>query len=97
MREVFKLRGYALYMEDALVVFQDRKIRRVWFDNEWWFVLEDIVQALADSNDPKQYIQKMKQRDAPLSEGWVQLVHILPVQTRRFLSSSSISAVASGG
>lgn len=66
---------------NALVVFQGSKIRRSWHNNEWWFVLEDIVKVLTDSADPKQYIQKMRQRDEPLSEGWVQLVHTLSVET----------------
>lgn len=67
--------------ESALVVFQDKRIRRTWQEGEWWFSIEDIVYALTDSKDPKQYIQKMKQRDEPLSEGWVQIVHTLPMQT----------------
>lgn len=65
----------------SLVVFQGFKIRRIWNNNEWWFVLEDIVKALTDSRDPKQYIQKMKQRDKPLSKGWVQIVHALAIGT----------------
>lgn len=67
--------------EHKIVVFENKKIRRTWYNNEWWFVLEDIIRALTDSSDPKQYIQKMKQRDEPLSQGWVQLVHTLSVQT----------------
>ncbi len=66
---------------NALVVFQGTKIRRTWHNNEWWFALEDIVKVLTDSVDPKQYIQKMRQRDEPLSKGWVQIVHLLPIQT----------------
>ncbi len=65
----------------ALVVFQDKKIRRVQHNGEWWFVLEDIVAGLTDSRDPKQYIQKMKQRDEPLAEGWVHFVHTLLIET----------------
>ncbi len=67
--------------KDALVVFEGTKIRRTWNNNEWWFVLEDIVYFLTDSSDPKQYIQKMKQRDEPLAKGWVQIVHTLTVDT----------------
>ena len=66
---------------NALAVFQNKQIRRVWHNKEWWFALEDVVQALTDSNDPKQYIQKMKQRDEPLEKGWVQIVHTLPIKT----------------
>ncbi|MDD3159762.1 MAG: Bro-N domain-containing protein [Candidatus ainarchaeum sp.] len=65
----------------ALVVFQDKKIRRTWHNEEWWFVLEDIVFALTDSNDTKQYINRMRQRDEELSKGWIQIVHTLSIQT----------------
>ncbi|MFH1835828.1 MAG: Bro-N domain-containing protein [Methanobacteriota archaeon] len=67
--------------DNSLVVFQGKGIRRVWYDDEWWFVLEDIVSALTDSKDPKQYIKKMRQRDEPLSQGWVQIVPTLSVDT----------------
>lgn len=67
--------------KEALVVFEDKKVRRTWNNDEWWFVLEDIVYVLTDSSDPKQYIQKMKQRDEPLAKGWVQIVHTLALDT----------------
>ena len=66
---------------DALVVFEGQKIRRTWNNDEWWFVLEDIVYILTDSRDPKQYIQKMKRRDEYLAKGWVQIVHTLAINT----------------
>lgn len=37
-----------------LAVFEDKTIRKTWFNDEWWFVIEDIILALIDSNDPKQ-------------------------------------------
>lgn len=40
----------------ALALFEGRHIRRIWFNEEWWFVIEDVVSVLTDSNDPKQYI-----------------------------------------
>jgi len=67
--------------DKSLAVFEGKKIRRIWHENEWWFVLEDIVAALTDSSDPKQYINKMRQRDEPLAQGWVQIVHTLPIPT----------------
>ncbi|MDD2679159.1 MAG: Bro-N domain-containing protein, partial [Candidatus Nanoarchaeia archaeon] len=66
---------------DALVVFEGKNIRRTWFNEEWWFVIEDIIQVLTDSNDIKQYINKLRQRDEILSEGWVQIVHTLLIET----------------
>ncbi len=66
---------------NALVVFNGTKIRRTWHNSEWWFVLEDVVFILTESNDTKQYIQRMKQRDEELAKGWVQIVHTLPIHT----------------
>ena len=66
---------------NALAIFQGKKIRRTMHDSEWWFSIEDIVKALTDSQDPKQYINKLRKRDEPLSKGWVQFVHTLPVLT----------------
>lgn len=68
-------------METKLVVFKTKEIRRTLHNQEWWFVVEDVVLALIDSKDPKQYIQRMKQRDPELGKGWVQIVHTLPIET----------------
>ena len=64
-------------------LFQDKKIRSVWNDEEeqWYFVVEDVVAALTDSADPKQYVTRMKLRDAELAKGWVQFVPTLVVPT----------------
>ncbi len=40
---------------NALIVFQDKKIRRTWFNNEWYFSVVDIIEALTDSLDAKDY------------------------------------------
>ena len=67
--------------ETKIALFKGQKIRRVIYNNEWWFVVEDVILALIDSNDPKQYVQRMKQRDSELDKGWVQIVHTLSVPT----------------
>ena len=64
-----------------LVVFQGKKIRRTWYNNEWWFVIEDIVSVLTDSKDPKGYIKDMKRRDEELSKGWGQIATPLDIMT----------------
>ena len=61
--------------------FGGKEIRKTLHNDEWWFVVEDVVLALIDSTDPKQYIQRMKQRDPELGKGWVQIVHTLSVDT----------------
>lgn len=67
--------------DKALAVFQGKKIRRTWHKNEWWFVIEDIVEALTDSLDPKGYIKDMRRRDEELSKGWVQIATPLAIST----------------
>ena len=67
--------------ERRIALFQRKEIRRVIHNNEWWFVVQDVTLALIDSRDPKQYIQRMKQRDPELQKGWVQIVHTLSVPT----------------
>ncbi len=47
---------------NALVVFQDKKIRRVWHNKEWYFSIIDIVAVLTESIDPPAYWRKLKQR-----------------------------------
>jgi Prophage antirepressor len=64
-----------------IALFKGKEIRKMLHNNEWWFVVEDVVLALIDSKDPKQYIQRLKQRDPELSKGWVQIVHTLLVET----------------
>jgi DNA-damage-inducible protein D len=57
-------------METRLVVFKNKQIRRILNNNEWWFSVSDVVEALTDSADPKQYIKKMRQRDPELNSYW---------------------------
>ncbi len=64
-----------------IAIFKGREIRKTLHNNEWWFVVEDVVLALIESSNPKQYIQRMKQRDPELDKGWVQIVHTLEVPT----------------
>jgi prophage antirepressor-like protein len=50
------------------VLFKGRKIRRVIFNNEWWFSVVDVIKALTESQHAKTYWAKMRERDDGLSE-----------------------------
>jgi DNA-damage-inducible protein D len=52
--------------DKALVVFQDKNIRRIWYNDEWHFSVVDIVRALTDSPSPRQYWGVLKSREPQL-------------------------------
>jgi len=62
-------------------VFQEKAIRRAWHNEEWWFVVTDVVAILSSSVDPTGYIKKMRLRDKELAQGWVQIVTPLRIET----------------
>jgi len=75
---------YRKYMnkeQNKIVVFEERNIRRVWYNEEWWFVIEDVVGVLSESANPKGYLRDMRRRDPELSKGWGQIAHTLSVGT----------------
>lgn len=47
----------------AMIVFGAKQIRRAWVDNQWYFSVVDIVAALTDSENPRNYWNMMKARE----------------------------------
>lgn len=68
-------------MNNKLALFEEKEIRRTWEEGKWYFSVVDVVFALTDSKDPKQYINKLRKRDEILNKGWVQIVHPLKLDT----------------
>lgn len=64
-----------------IAIFKGKKVRKTIYNNEWWFVVEDIVLALIDSVNVKDYINKMRVRDTELSKGYGQIVRTLEMPT----------------
>jgi len=62
-------------------VFRGKKIRKTIHNNEWWFVVVDVVAALTDSTNPTDYLNKIRQRDPELAKGYGQIVHPLSILT----------------
>ncbi|NQU77887.1 Bro-N domain-containing protein [Candidatus Falkowbacteria bacterium] len=64
-----------------IAVFRGREVRKMIHNNEWWFAVEDVVLAVTNSVNPKDYINKMRRRDMELSKGYGQIVHPLRIET----------------
>lgn len=54
-----------------VVVFGAKQIRRLWHDEQWYFSVVDIISALTDSGNPRNYWNMMKARE--LKQSAVQL------------------------
>jgi hypothetical protein len=48
--------------ETKIVIFKSKEIRKTFYKNEWWFSVIDVIEALTDSVNPRDYWFKMKIR-----------------------------------
>ena len=64
-----------------IAVFRGKEIRKTIHNNEWWFVIEDVVFVLTDSKNPKGYLKDMRRRDPELKKGWGQIATPLLINT----------------
>jgi DNA-damage-inducible protein D len=55
---------------NELALFEERPVRRVLYNEEWWFVIADIVAALTDSPTPSEYVKRLRRRDPALAEAF---------------------------
>lgn len=69
-------------MKYKLALFEEKEIRKTWKENKWYFSILDVVYALTDSNDPKQYIKKLKSRDDALQNNWGTICTLLEMPTK---------------
>ena len=69
--------------KQAIQLIEERKVRTVWDDEQekWYFSIVDIVAVLTDSADPKQYIKRMKSRDAMLKLNWGTICTLVPMRS----------------
>lgn len=45
-------------MNNKLALFEEKEIRKTWQNEQWYFSIVDVIYALTDSLDPKQYLKK---------------------------------------
>jgi prophage antirepressor-like protein len=57
---------------EKIALFRSREIRKQLHEGEWWFVINDVIAALADVVDPSDYLKKMRARDEELAALFVE-------------------------
>jgi len=49
-------------MNNKLALFEEKTIRKTWENSKWYFSVIDVIYALTDSNKPRDYWYRLKQR-----------------------------------
>jgi DNA-damage-inducible protein D len=68
-------------MYTKIAIFNGKKIRKTLHNNEWWFVIIDVISILTDSVDPTGYLKDMRRRDNELLKGWGKIATPLSIET----------------
>jgi DNA-damage-inducible protein D len=53
---------------DKIISFQEKEIRKIWNQDEWWFSIVDVISVMTDSKNPSGYWSNIKKRDKQLIE-----------------------------
>ncbi|HLD55765.1 MAG TPA: Bro-N domain-containing protein, partial [Candidatus Nanoarchaeia archaeon] len=53
--------------KEKLIIFEGKKIRKILHNKEWYFSVIDVIFALTDSSDSKDYWYRLKKREAESS------------------------------
>ncbi|MDO8430434.1 MAG: Bro-N domain-containing protein [Candidatus Taylorbacteria bacterium] len=64
-----------------IALFKGNSIRRKLHNNEWYFVIVDVIEALTDSINPRRYLKNLLTRDETLAKGWAQIEYPLSIDT----------------
>lgn len=46
--------------DNKIIVFQEKEIRRIWHNEEWWFAIVDVIEVLTDTDRPRKYWNDLK-------------------------------------
>ena len=64
-----------------LIPLEGKEIRKTWHNEEWYFVILDVLEMLTETKNPKQYWKDLKKRDPQLEKGGVKISTPLLIDT----------------
>ncbi len=62
--------------QNKLAFFVGKEIRKIWYNDQWYFSIVDVIEILTDSPIPRTYWSKLKakiKKESELNPIWVQL------------------------
>jgi len=65
-----------------IAIFRGKKVRKTIHNNEWWFSVADVVEALTNTIDVRDYVKKMRKRDEELNIYWGTNCHLLEMMAK---------------
>jgi DNA-damage-inducible protein D len=68
-------------MENQLTSFEGQDIRKTWYNNEWFFVLDDVFTVLTETKNPKAYWSNLRRKDEELKKGYGKIYSTLAIET----------------
>lgn len=69
--------------ESKIDLFRRSEIRKVMHNNEWWFSVKDVLEALVETSDGNRYSRDLRERDPGLKSGWAEITRTLPFKSER--------------
>ncbi len=48
--------------EKSIISFENKEIRKIWHNDEWYFSVVDVIEILTDSSQPSRYWSDLKKR-----------------------------------
>lgn len=51
-----------------IAIFRQKEIRKQLHSGEWWFVINDIISLLVETNDPARYVRDLRYRDSSIKD-----------------------------
>jgi DNA-damage-inducible protein D len=58
-------------LETKIAIFKGEKIRKIIHNNEWWFSVIDVIEALTETERPRKYWNDLKKK--LISEGYIEV------------------------
>jgi DNA-damage-inducible protein D len=55
-------------MENKIIAFENKHIRRIWYNEEWYFSIIDVIESLTTTDRPRKYWSDLKKK--LISEGF---------------------------
>ena len=57
-------------MNTKLALFEEKEIRKIYKNNNWYYNVNDVITLLTDSSNPSEYLKRLKQKDLELQTNW---------------------------